>query len=191
MEQKSIAQTTREKLDARPHMNRKKKNKIRTEGVKEYICSKYRGAPIAQAELMRAAGFNPMGNTGTEYWNGYAFLRKLMNEGIIVKEDEQGKKSSSYRVPSRDTEVSKPTEQAEVRVVTRDEADNIPDKPYEVATSAAEDATTDQTYSFELTVAKRNTSGEFGKIRMGQIEMTDVTVETARKMINELLDNLS
>lgn len=190
--EKPIGQRTRERLAAQ-HLSPKRRRQIRTDGVVEYINSKYKGCPISGVELMRAAGFNPVGNYGPDYWNGYAFIKSLRKKGIIIKEDEPSKKKSSWRVPEK-ARPMRPMLQAKVQVVERNltPEDEVPEKPYvvKVKNDGTEPIDESSPYSFEITVSKRQKS-DFGRVRVGQLEMTDITKETARKMINELLDNVS
>ena len=187
----SVAQKTREKLNGVMGMTHKRRKQIRVEGIKEYIRSKYRGCPITSDELIRAAGYLPTGNQSKDYWNGSNLLRNLIKEGVIIKEDENSRRSSWLEADDFKKVPTKKILQAKVSVVERKPDDEVSDKPYEVRTEVTEEPSTEQQYSFELTIAKRSKSGEFGKVRMGQLEMTDVTISTARQMINELMDNIS
>lgn len=186
---KPVEQRTRERLDAN-HLTPRQRKQIRIQGVIEYINSKYAGCPISQTELMRAAGFNTVGNYGPDYWNGYNFIKSLRKKGIIIKDNEPSTKKSSWQVPEKPN-FKRPMLQAKVQVVTREPDEEVPDKPYRLATDKAGKVSGADNYGFEVTFSKRFESGEHGRFRVGQLEMADVTRETARQMINQLLDNLS
>lgn len=189
--EKSIAQRTREQLDNQ-FLTPKKRRQIKINGVKDYIRSKPSGTPIQLHELINAAGYHSNGIESAGYKAGQQFISKLVKRGVIQRFGIKTYKPS-YSIPGDATTKTfkKPQLQAKVQVVERGETDKIPDKPYRVRTEVTEDVSTGQGYSFEFTVSKRNAAGEFGRIRVGQLEMTDVTIETIGVMVEKLLENLS
>ena len=187
-ENESIGQRTKQKLTTPYNLSFKKKRAIRMEGVVNYIRSQYAGKRLSTIDLIRAAGYTPDGSRSHGYWNGITLLNRMQDLRIINR-NHPGANESAWTILADGKKT--PGLQDRVQDEDSDIDELIPDKPYEVSTDEAEDSSTPLDYSFELTFSKRGQSGDFGRIRMGQLEMTDVTIDTARKMINELMDNLS
>lgn len=186
-----ISQETLRKLNAKSNLSAKDRSRIRYEGVKRLVQSKHSGYLFLPKDIMNAAGYRVDKSGTKEYQNGMFYLRNLIKRKLLIK-GERVKGRVEYYLPDMKIpkKLNKPMLQAKVQVVDRnaptEDTKETEDKPSPKKSEASAEK-----YTFELTMSKKNQTAEFGKTRMAQLEMTDVNIETARKMINDLLDRIS
>lgn len=192
----SISQETQMRLSQAHVLTRKQRRAIRINAIKELLESHPSTREYGVREIMSAAGYRI-----DQYQAGYDFVKNLVAKGILIKYPVQGTVKSRYVFIDKN-ELKKRKKVVYDTIPNKtasDEEDGDVKNEIEVAQSNETnyerlhcEKEKNHSYTMHFTLERRpESSEEFGSKRIASIEMTGLSIEQIKEMIEETLSRVN